>query len=202
MAAILSPLMRTHLTAAAFGLVSSVQSLRAPQCQKLGRQQVNCFPVLVEHRNSHGDDALMRLGPRRRDFNNFTFDVQDVIGAGRPGPGDLSAETNDPVRKWQTTIDEKPHSDCSRVPAARSQSFEDARLSHAFVEMKRLRVELRGERFDLSFFNDVSAGREPPADLQIVQVEPCAVLMRPMPFSYHATATSVSRYLIRRDWTV
>jgi hypothetical protein len=52
--------------------------LRAPQYQKLGRQQVNRFPIPIEHRASHCNDALMRLGARRRDFDNFTFDVQDV----------------------------------------------------------------------------------------------------------------------------
>src|SRR5437016_7161139 len=135
MAAIQSPRMGTHLMAAAFGLVSSLQSLRAPQYQKLGRQQVNRFPVLIEHRTSHCNDALMRLGPRRRDFNNFTFDVQDVARTCRSRPGDFSAQADEAVRKWQTARNEKPHSHCCRVPAASCQSFKDARLSRTFVKM-------------------------------------------------------------------
>jgi hypothetical protein len=61
-----------------------------------------------------------------------------------------------------------------------------------------LTVELRGERFDLSFFNYVSAGRESLADLQIVQTEPSVVLMLLMVLTHHGTVTSVSGYLLRR----
>jgi hypothetical protein len=137
----------------------------------------------------------VRLRARRPDFHNFTLNAQGIAGTCRPGPGYLTAQTNKPVRKWQTAIDEKPHCDCSRVPAAGRESLEDAGLSSAFVEMERLRVELRGERFDLSFFNYISAGRESLADLQIVQIDPCVVLMLLMLFTHHATLTSVYGYL-------
>src|ERR1700760_1336601 len=97
------------------------------------------------------------------------------------------------MRKRQTAIDEKPHCDRSRVPAACRQSLEYAGLSSAFVEMERLRVELRGERFYLSFFNYVSAGRKSLADLQIVQIDFCVVHMLLMLFIHHVTLTSVPR---------
>src|ERR1700756_1061641 len=57
--------------------------------------------------------------------------------------------------------------------------------------MERLRVELRGERFYLSFFNYVSAGRKSLADLQIVQIDSCVVHMLLMLFTHHVTLTSV-----------
>src|SRR5229473_3154570 len=70
----------------------------------------------------------MRLGPRRRDFNNFTFDVQDVARTCRSWPGDFSAQADEAVRKWKTTCDEKPHCDCRSMPAARRQSLDPGRF--------------------------------------------------------------------------
>src|SRR6266849_6036714 len=187
MVSIQSPRMGTHLTAAAFGLVSSLQSLRAPQYQKLGRHQVNRFPVLIEHRTSHGDDALMRLGPRRRDFNNFTFDVQDVTRTCRSRPRDFSAQADNAVRKWQTARNEKPHSHCCGVPAASCQSLKDACLGSTFVKMEWLGIKLSSEFFDPRRFHNIGSRSEFLADLQILQIQ----LLH---FSSHDAATSSSRY--------
>src|SRR5580704_11338588 len=88
---------------------SASQSLRALQHQELGGQHINRFSALIEHRASHGDDALMRLGARRRDFNNLTFDVQDVAWTRRSWPRDFSAHADEAVRKWKTAGYEKPH---------------------------------------------------------------------------------------------
>src|SRR5258705_11389430 len=108
----------------------------APRHQKLCGQQVDGFPVLIEHRASHGDDALMRLGARRRDFNNFTLDAQNVAGTCGPGPSDISAQANDAVCKWEAPRNEEPHGHRRRVPTARRQSFEDAWMGRAFVTME------------------------------------------------------------------
>src|SRR5271168_2192571 len=113
---------------AGFRMMASLQSLRALQYQKLGRQQINRFPVLIEHRAPHGDDGLVRLGPRRRDFNDFTFDVQDITRTRRSRPSDFSAHADEAVRKWKTSCDQESHCDCRRMPTARRQSLKDACL--------------------------------------------------------------------------
>src|SRR5258708_15434365 len=171
MVSIQSPRMGTHLPAAAFGLVSSLQSLRVPQYQKLGRHQVNRFPVLIEHRTSHGDDGLMRLGPRRVDFNNFTFDVQDVARTCRSWPGDFSAQADEAVRKWKTTCDEKPHCDCRSMPAARRQSLKDGCLGCAFINMEWLRIKFCRERLNPRRFHNIGPRCESLADAQILEIQ-------------------------------
>src|SRR5579871_1534143 len=113
----------------------------------------------------------MRLGPRRRYFNNFTLDVQNVARTRRPWPGDFSAQADDTVRKWQTAGNEKPHSHCCGVPAASCQSFKDAHLCSAFVKMEWLGIKLGGEFFDPSLFHNVGSRSESLADAQILEIQ-------------------------------
>ncbi len=48
---------------------------RAPGYEEFCGEYVDGFLVLIEHRATHGHDALMGLGARWRDLDNFTFDV-------------------------------------------------------------------------------------------------------------------------------
>jgi hypothetical protein len=57
------------------------------------------------------------------------------------------------------------------MPPARGQPAEHGGLSGRLIEMKRLRIELRGERFDSLFIHPIGVGREPLADVQIFQIE-------------------------------
>jgi hypothetical protein len=160
--------------------------ISALQHQKLRRQQTNRFSVLIEHRAPHGDDALVRLGPRRRDFSNFSFDVQDVARTCRSMPGDFSAHADEAVRKWKTACNEKPHCDCRRMPSTRRQSLEDACLGSAFVKMEWLRIKFRRELLDLRRFHNVGFRSESLADGQIFEIQLLHV------FS-HDAATSSSK---------
>ena len=105
----------------------------APQYQKFCCQQVNCLAVLVQRRATNCHDALMWFRPRRRNFDNFSLDVQDVARTGGPGPGDFSAQAKNAVRESQATSCKKPHSHGGRVPAARGQPLERARLRSCFI---------------------------------------------------------------------
>ena len=81
--------------------------LRALQYQKLGRQQINRFPVLIEHRAPHGDDALVRLD---RDGVISAISLSTCkMSPGRVGRGQAisPAQADDAVRKWQTARNEK-----------------------------------------------------------------------------------------------
>src|SRR5258708_23449171 len=98
----------------------------------------------------------MRLGARGRDFTIFVFAAKHVTRTRGPRQSDISAKTDDAVGKWQTASNKKPHGHGGGVPAARCQSFKNACPSSGLIEMKRLRVKLRGELFDPLLFDEIS----------------------------------------------
>jgi hypothetical protein len=57
------------------------------------------------------------------------------------------------------------------VPAARYQSGEQAILGGILIEMKRLRIELAGERLDLRFVHEVGIAYEALPHLKIIEIE-------------------------------
>src|SRR5262249_12816307 len=114
-------------------------------------------PVLIEHRAAHGHDALLRLRTRRRDVNNFTFDVQSIAWPRGLGPGDFSAQAYNAVREWQTAGSQEPHGNGGGVPAAGRQPSKNARLRCRFVEMEWLGVERGGELFNIRRFHQIAS---------------------------------------------
>ena len=70
-----------------------------PERQNLRSEYVNRFPVLVRHGTSNGHDTLVRLGTRRKDFENLAIQAQRVAWADRLWPRDLSAHADQPVRE-------------------------------------------------------------------------------------------------------
>src|SRR5262245_6169663 len=58
------------------------------------------------------------------------------------------------------------------MPAACRQAGEQRALGGIFILMEGLRIELRGEGFDLSYVDDMRSAGEALADMQIVEIEP------------------------------
>ena len=64
-------------------------------------------PFLIQRRILNCHDFLLRFGPRCRDFDNFTLDMQVVPETYGQGPGDFSVQTTDAVRQSQAISNEK-----------------------------------------------------------------------------------------------
>ena len=73
--------------------------------QYLCGKHVDGFPVLIEHRATHGHYALLGFRTRRRDFNDFTFDLQSIAWPRGLGPGDFSAQADHAISEWQAAVE-------------------------------------------------------------------------------------------------
>src|SRR5205085_824685 len=108
--------------------------------------------------------------PRRLDCHDLALDVQNVAGTRRQRPTDLSAAADDAAGDRQAAGDVQTHRDRRRVPAARGEPAKQAAARRLIVEMKGLRIELRGERLDLRFVDRMRLARETLPDVEIVEV--------------------------------
>src|SRR5204863_2735104 len=59
----------------------------------------------------------------------------------------------------------------SSMPATRNQSLKKALLRSHFVQMERLRIELRRELFDSRGVHEIRPGRESLTNIQIIQIQ-------------------------------
>ena len=64
-------------------------------------------------------------------------------------PSEAAFRSNHAPRERNATRHEEAHRDGGCVPAARDQPIEKGGLRDLRIEMKRLRIKLRGERFNL-----------------------------------------------------
>src|SRR5262249_23947722 len=118
-----------------------------------------------------GCDAPVWTRPRRPELEDLALDLEDVARSCRLGPGDLSAGPDDSAGDGQAALHEQPHGDRCRVPAARHQSFKEVRTRGLGVDVKRLGVELPGERPDLLLVEPVRAAHKPLPDPQVFDGE-------------------------------
>src|ERR1039458_9723974 len=116
--------------------------------QNLPGEHLHWLPVLVQRSAAYLHNALVRFRARRQYFDDLAFHPQNIASARGPWPSDIPAQTDDARGERQSGCDQEPHGDRSGVPAARSQSSKDAGLGSRFIQVERLRIELRGERFD------------------------------------------------------
>src|SRR5690242_19708238 len=79
--------------------------------------------------------------------------------AARP-PEFVETSTDYSACRLQVALHQKPHGDGGGVPTARRQSPKEAFSRGRFVEMKRLRIELRGEGLNFLISNARSTGAE------------------------------------------
>ena len=111
------------------------------------------FAVLIDGNAPHFDDALIRLRARRRDFEDFAFDAQRVARTHGPGPRNFSAQANHSASERQPSSDHQSHRRSRRMPAACGEPAKNTALGSRFVQMKRLRIKFRGERFHPIFIH-------------------------------------------------
>lgn len=127
--------------------------------------------ILIQSSAFHSNDRLGWLGPGGQNLEDLAFHPQSISRPRWFGPCQLAAEPDDPVAQRQSSGDHKPDGDCGGMSPTRGQPAEHGGLSGRLIEMKRLRIELGGERFDSLFIDPIGVGREPLADVQIFQIE-------------------------------
>src|SRR5262245_20319432 len=75
--------------------------------------------------------------------------MQFISRSHRAWPLELvKAEANNAASGFELTVDQKPHRHRCRVPPARREAAEDGVGCRCLIEMKGLRIELRGKGLD------------------------------------------------------
>ena len=114
------------------------------------------------------DDAPVRLGARRYDLSDLAEDLNLITGARRPRPRDLDTRAYDAPGDGRATLDEQPHGDRGRVPAAGGEAAKQRLGGCLLVEVEGLRVELAREPLNLVRVHDVLRASEALSDAEIV----------------------------------
>src|SRR5205823_10343484 len=82
-------------------------------------------------------------------LEDLRLDVKLVARPDRARPLQLlGARADDAAGGAEAAFDQKPHGERGGVPSARRQAGEEGFAGGGFIEMERLRIELRGERLD------------------------------------------------------
>src|SRR5262249_26383514 len=104
---------------------------------------------------------------------DFALDAQLVARPYRLGPPHLleAGADNSPGRP-ELTVDQQPHGQSGRMPAAGCEAAENRISRGIIIEMKRLGIELRGESLDLIGINAQSDRHEPLPDREVIEVAP------------------------------
>src|SRR5258708_7665488 len=138
---------------------------------KSGLENLNDLAALV-----HGPaekDYRSAIGSRARwcNLDDFALDMEDVAGTGRHWPAQLCSGPDNAAGERWTAFNIEAHRDRGGVPAARCQAVEERAFRGFFVRVKRLRIELSREGFDLRFIDCVRRAGKALPDMQIVKIE-------------------------------
>ncbi|MDQ3313558.1 MAG: hypothetical protein M3505_02820 [Verrucomicrobiota bacterium] len=107
---------------------------------------------------------------RRPQFENFRLQSHGVTRPERSWPAKfVDRETNRAILKPHRTCREKVHRDRGRMPAARCQTTEEARIGRCAIEVECLHVILTRKLQDRFFRNMIPLRLHTLADLQIFE---------------------------------
>ena len=127
--------------------------------------------VLVQHLRLRDHGAPVGAALRRVGLDDAHAAGEDVAGAHRPGPAQaLDPRRAEAGRAVEDPVDEQAHEHRRRVPAARGQAAEGARVGGLLVDVKRLRVVAPGELEDLLPCDLIGAELRLLADLEVLPV--------------------------------
>src|SRR6476646_10817386 len=127
--------------------------------------------ILVQGDATDFNDGLVRLGTRRRNFQDLAFHVQGVTGPRGFWPSQVAAQADNAIAQRQATIHKKAHGDCSGVPTAGCQSSKYAGFCGVFIQLERLRIKLSSEFFYSRFIHAMAARDESLAYVKVFQIQ-------------------------------
>lgn len=138
---------------------------------KFGLENLNGLAALVYRPAEKDYRAAIGSRARWRNFNDFALNMEYISGTGRRWPAQLSPGPDNAASEWRTTLNIETHRDRGGVPTARCQAIEESAFCGLLVRVKRLRIELNRERFDLGFVKRVCLAGKALSDMQIVKIE-------------------------------
>ena len=97
--------------------------------------------------------------------------MKDVARPRRTRPTDLAARTDDAAGDGCAATDQESHGNRCRVPAAGGQTAKQAGSGGIVIEMKWLRIELRGKALDLRLVQSMTSTGKALSNPQVVPVE-------------------------------
>src|SRR6266568_1328003 len=133
-------------------------------------EDLHGLAMLVERRRPDLDQPLLGTRFRRSYLQHFTFKMQLVVGPHRRRPAELiEPGADDAAGGSELALDEEPHGERRRVPAARGQSAEEGAACGLLVEMEALRIEFAGKRRDLRLVDAQPSRAEFLADGEVLE---------------------------------
>jgi len=101
--------------------------------------------------------------PPLKKEGTFTFDVELITRSHGPRPTELIEScAHDAPCRCDLALDQKPHGESRRMPAACRQPAEDCVERRVFVEMEWLGIEFGGKSLDLILVPDARIRRSAP----------------------------------------
>src|SRR5215471_11745294 len=129
--------------------ISCCGMLRPAWHNQARHQHLHSLAVLIERGGSDLDQPLLGTRLRWAHLDNLALDPQFITRAHRVRPTEfVEASADDATSGFELALDQEPHGERRRVPAARRQAAEYAVAGGVLVEMERLRIELGGKALD------------------------------------------------------
>jgi len=130
---------------------------------EIGDLHLHRLIPLVQRRCPHFDQTLIWARPRGAHLEHFAFDMELIPWPHWPRPAKLvESGANNAAGGLDLALDQKPHGEGSRMPAACRQATEDRIPRRVFVEMEWLGIEFSGKSLDLILVPDARIRRSAP----------------------------------------
>src|SRR6478672_8647291 len=126
--------------------------------------------ILVQGDATDFNDGLVRLGTRRRNFQDLAFHVQCVTGPRGFWPSQVAAQADNAIAQRQTAIHKKAHGHSSGMPSASRQSTKDTGSCGGFIQVERLWIKLPRKFSYSRFFHAMAARDESLAYVKVFQI--------------------------------
>src|SRR5262249_47424484 len=134
-------------------------------------QHLHGLAVLIERGGPDFDQPLLRARLRRTHLEDLALEAQLIARTHRVRPAELvEAGADDAARGLELALDQEPHGERRRVPAARRQATEYAFAGGILIEMKRLRIELGGKALDPIAVDAGAAGAVGLANGKVLEI--------------------------------
>src|SRR5687768_16340094 len=125
----------------------------------MAQRHLHGLVVLIQRCCPDLDDSLVRTRLRGSNLEHFAFDMKLIAWPNRSWPAELvKAGTDDAAGGFEIAVDQEPHRDRRRVPAACGETSKDRSGRSSLVEMKRLGIELGSKALDVRRIDVDAAG--------------------------------------------
>jgi len=129
--------------------IRQLRTRRSSRHHQIPNIDLHRLVILIQRRRAHLDHALLGPRPGWAHLEHLDREMQLVARPDRLRPAELvEPGTDDPGCRLKLALDEQPHRERSRVPAARREAAEERIARRLLVEMERLRIELGGKALD------------------------------------------------------